>query len=600
MAFTANEMGLSAGNAFANNFLVFTQDGDEPMVEGVWPSVTIETRKKRAHRKSRNGCAKGQGTVPQALPSMSSADAKGPASGLLQMTYHQCDEKSPCGHCIKRGETCTRPRVAAKKILSIPEAGTEDVHLDHGSPSPSAGPHPDAPVNMLHMELFYHFVQHTAPTLSYPQISWEAILPQAVQKEYLLNALLSVSASHLSTLHPSSPHYAQASLSHLSQATSAFRHRLAAAAAAAAATATIGPADADADTDALMATAVLVYYATWSAAPDPTSPFLLATGARQIFLSAWRHFAASLPTRTRSSSSSSGTGGGAFSRVNVFGDCRVVEQLCDARGGRWRRTARRLAALWDDPRYARDRSRSRSRNSKALAAKEEEEEVSPTPPPPPSVGAYTVWNTSSLRALDPAVSDVFLSSLSLPPSADGEDSDSDSASAGLLLQRGAFERVATRVAVLTELGAHLPQSEGQGSSSPLPSSGSFPWADVESYILSSPLLCFSESLPLMLAGDARALVLLLHQDAAVRAVLAPRATWWALRRAEAMERRVGEELRARGLEVGVHPEEGRGDVNLTNQSTWGPVQREGERELDLDQESLYYIYICIYSLYERI
>lgn len=63
------------------------------------------------------------------------------------------------------------------------------------------------------------------------------------------------------------------------------------------------------------------------------------------------------------------------------------------------------------------------------------------------------------------------------------------------------------------------------------------------------MLCFGPFLPLISSGDSRALVVLFHIYRVVRILLPTDEFWWCRRRAEVMESAIGDELRARGLEV---------------------------------------------------
>jgi hypothetical protein len=106
-------------------------------------------------------------------------EGDGKTSRLTRTLRLQCEERYPCQNCTKRGESCRPPRVAARK-----KDNKDDVILSKIIPKeldlrpPSLEFVGDESVNMLHMELFYHFEQVTIPTLCFSVI-WPPLLQLA-------------------------------------------------------------------------------------------------------------------------------------------------------------------------------------------------------------------------------------------------------------------------------------------------------------------------------------------------------------------------------------------------------------------------------------
>lgn len=70
----------------------------------------------------------------------------------------------------------------------------------------------------------YHFEHFTSGTLLFGRLLWqEQILPLALQHEYLMHAILTISASHLHHLQPQVPQHTRAAAVHLDRALSGFR-----------------------------------------------------------------------------------------------------------------------------------------------------------------------------------------------------------------------------------------------------------------------------------------------------------------------------------------------------------------------------------------
>jgi hypothetical protein len=105
-------------------------------------------------------------------------------------------------------------------------------------------------VNLLHMRLFHHFQTSTHQTLTFPPQIWNEALKLSFDCEFLMQAILCVSARHLAFLSPHQGNYTIAARTHLSQALRLFREAL------------CRPLI-DTNLDAILCTSVLLYYEAW-------------------------------------------------------------------------------------------------------------------------------------------------------------------------------------------------------------------------------------------------------------------------------------------------------------------------------------------------
>lgn len=103
------------------------------------------------------------------------------------------------------------------------------------------------------MNLFHHFQTSTYRTLPLVAPVWKDAVGLAFKYEYLMHAVLCVSASHLAFM-SQNEHYKTQSRKHLSCALRIFRESL-------------GNGSIDDDSDAILATSALIYYEAWSS-PD--------------------------------------------------------------------------------------------------------------------------------------------------------------------------------------------------------------------------------------------------------------------------------------------------------------------------------------------
>ncbi|KXH40969.1 hypothetical protein CNYM01_12599 [Colletotrichum nymphaeae SA-01] len=181
------------------------------------PTDPEPKKKKKAHRKSRGGCS--------------------------SCKKRKCDELIPCANCTRRNEPCTRPQSSAPETTA--SSSPAAVGTGPARPVDASGP-----VNLLHMQLLHHFQHATIPTLCFADV-WASVLPLAFRAEYLMTAILAVSARHLSTLRPEDAVYKEASLALLSRSCALFGAEL-------------GRDDgAGGGYDSLFFTAQLIHYLTW-------------------------------------------------------------------------------------------------------------------------------------------------------------------------------------------------------------------------------------------------------------------------------------------------------------------------------------------------
>lgn len=144
-------------------------------------------------------------------------------------------------------------------------------------------------VSLHHMKLFHHFQTCTYQTISISPDFCRHTLQLSFQYEYLMNAILCLSARHLATLQPEDATYPTAAASHLSRTLLLFHHELS---------------DISLSTsfhlDAFLATSILLQYEVWTST-DFVSPqdeeeemdsfdpardriFALSSGLKQVCL----------------------------------------------------------------------------------------------------------------------------------------------------------------------------------------------------------------------------------------------------------------------------------------------------------------------------
>jgi hypothetical protein len=122
-------------------------------------------------------------------------------------------------------------------------------------------------VDLFQMKLFHHFERQTRHTLLIPFDAWDVALQYALERPFLMSAMLSLAARHLSVLRPEDPSYAKAAAMHLSRTLSLFRREMP------------NPNDNQltmADIDAFVATSMLLQFCIWT-----STDFCYAAAATQ-------------------------------------------------------------------------------------------------------------------------------------------------------------------------------------------------------------------------------------------------------------------------------------------------------------------------------
>lgn len=140
-------------------------------------------------------------------------------------------------------------------------------------------------VNLLHLKLFHHFQTCTLPTLLLGLGFWEHAFQLCFHFEYLMNAVLCISARHLTILQPDDATYPTAAANHLCRALSLFRREL-------------SNTFTSIHIDAFLVTSILLQYEVWistdfvslqddnvvSFDPSRDQIFTLSSGLKQVLL----------------------------------------------------------------------------------------------------------------------------------------------------------------------------------------------------------------------------------------------------------------------------------------------------------------------------
>ncbi|GAD97604.1 hypothetical protein PMAA_017590 [Paecilomyces variotii No. 5] len=187
----------------------------------------------------------------------------------------QCNEQVPCANCLHRREPCRRIRhlEGDSSIAVIPSA-----------PILACSSTANISLTLKHFELFHHFRTQTINTLLIAPEAWRCVVQISFQFDFLMNALLAVSARHLSVLRRSDRSYCTVAASHLCRALSCLRHQVARHFYAT-------------NIDAFIATSLLLQIEVWAnpdyflSQVDDTSPFepgdrlfAFSSSLKQVFL----------------------------------------------------------------------------------------------------------------------------------------------------------------------------------------------------------------------------------------------------------------------------------------------------------------------------
>ncbi|KAH8658221.1 hypothetical protein BX600DRAFT_514729 [Xylariales sp. PMI_506] len=224
MAYEAGQVAFAASSAckapttsiinFTNTFILSSAP-NEPykVLEEIPKALDADpSRQRRAHQKSKTGCAN------------------------CRQRRVKCSEEVPCANCTRRGERCyPRPRGRySGSTGSNSSNGTSSASL-----SPTSGhsalttlipssrlTNDDAPVNLLHMKLLHHFQLHTCKTLMLGPPIWNDLLQLCFQFDFLMDAVLCVAARHLTFLQPADNSYSKVASACLCRALPKFRQAL--------------------------------------------------------------------------------------------------------------------------------------------------------------------------------------------------------------------------------------------------------------------------------------------------------------------------------------------------------------------------------------
>ncbi|KAI0547935.1 hypothetical protein F4679DRAFT_574500 [Xylaria curta] len=193
--------------------------GSGQVLSEVPKALSIDpSRQRRAHVKSRIGCEN------------------------CRRRRVKCSEETPCANCVRRGDRCQR-HVRGTSIASIPKIPTRALSPSFESTNTT--------VNLLHMKLFHHFQISTRQTLLCGEEAWDYVLQLSFEFHYLMDAILSIAARHLSVIHPDDPKYRIIAVRHLCRASSGLRNEL-------------SKGGLSINFDAFLATSILFYYDTWT------------------------------------------------------------------------------------------------------------------------------------------------------------------------------------------------------------------------------------------------------------------------------------------------------------------------------------------------
>ncbi|KAI0847531.1 hypothetical protein F5Y00DRAFT_115762 [Daldinia vernicosa] len=494
--------------ADSSSFVFITND--RPPIETGSPSN--QRGKKRPHHKSRHGCL------------------------TCKRRRVKCDEQFPCSNCLKRTERC---------LYSTTDIHSNNVNnrLSPRISQPSSHPvSDDTKVNLLHLELFYHFQRDIMNTLAFSEI-WPHVLPWSFQEPYIMCTILCLAATHISTLRPQVPRYSRVALQLLGKSASLFREKLS------------NPVTAQ-NIEALIATSVLMHYISWShvefleeqgqfsnykghddlimrLSQDPL--FQLSSGVRGILSEAY-------PILCGSDS--------VFLSASLYSPRAAIEETILQHGDDPHRFVDYFMAIWDDPHCHPQLPEKRGETQEQLSA-------------PPNLDISTdrgeVTDYTCTMAKLNYTCAAFQTWTHYPynnrMSQEGRDLGLHIDVAGTELapaspqpvatpQRMAFERIAKRLSLLFCL-ASISTSSGHLSSQRLMRLQ----PDIERCFFTFPVLCSVVFRELALQHDLRALVILHHFYQAARILLTSSTSWWARQRSHITESLILQDLTSRGLQM---------------------------------------------------
>ncbi|KAH6884228.1 putative C6 transcription factor [Thelonectria olida] len=494
---------LADQNPFANLFLLADNAAQAPTLHTA--GISDQPRKKRAHRKSRQGCI------------------------ACKRRRVKCDEQVPCSNCTRRNEKCTRP----------PQAGRESIPSSLSSPKFEASKEPE--LNLLHLELFSHFEKQTVPTLTFSEF-WPGLMQQAFHEEFVMSTMLCVSAAHLAFLNPQDVRYARASAQLLPKSLRLLRQSL-------------SHPFTKRNAHALLGTSFLMSYISWCdlkflAHESPAKqnlPYLdlsqdhlllLSPGVLQVYFQALPFLIAD---------------GNAYTSMSHRRPRLRLERVLNLHGEDPARFLKPFMDIWDDPRY-------QTRPTQALKA-------SSNSTPPQSWLLYLKIKPALRHIEAPGLSSQdevpsptpvelanAISELNSPLGSSDMDA---SARANNMADLGggyndskdesqlAYEQMARRVSPILCCVSLLADKTSEWSQ---PAAQDLK-ADFAQMFFSFPILYCWPFLKLTANGDSRALVILFHFYHGARILLDSANSWWACERSRVMEKLILDELKSRGLEA---------------------------------------------------
>ncbi|CEJ60490.1 Putative Sterol uptake control protein 2 [Penicillium brasilianum] len=148
---------------------------------------------RRTHKKSRNGCVE------------------------CKRRHVKCDERRPiCSNCVASERRCqfAGPAPTVSSAQASPSTSHEITSTSPATSSPAQQPTPapsggfvqDAPVNLLHVELFHNILLEGANWVNAHEVSFSTSFPDllriGLEAPYLLNMMLAISALNLSIVKP--------------------------------------------------------------------------------------------------------------------------------------------------------------------------------------------------------------------------------------------------------------------------------------------------------------------------------------------------------------------------------------------------------------
>ena len=351
---------------------------------------------------------------------------------------------------------------------------------------------------------------------------------------------------HIAYLQPNERHLADASAGFLLKCLESYRE-------------TLSTAITVQNCDALWGTAILIHYLCWTnldflEGQNPDDPldlsedrlFILSRGIRDVHLAAW-------PMLHRP--------GGVWEKAGIFRPSSILEDAAEIAGLRWKGIRRVFMAAYDNPRYWGGQRSGRSRRGqqeKKSRSQQKATFISLDHPFLDYVNAGTP-KMSSLRFEDVLpmlrsfnfdvlrVNDIAtLTAMGqVPTLVDYADEK--------MITRAAFDRIATRVAVMLAFLREGRSIHTYPMPSARPGSGiMLNDTDVFTYAMSVAILCFGPAVRLVLSSDSRALILMYHFYHATNKLLQGTNMWWSMERSAILEVRMRNELSARGINVCIH------------------------------------------------